>query len=453
MIIGCKEGIFMFSNRDLRKLIVPLVIDQILAALMGIVDTMMVANVSEAAVSAVSLVDSINQLFVLFFAALTTGGTVICAQQIGTGNTSAANHTARQLLWLSAAVSLALMLPIILLRGPLLRLIFGTVEAAVMRDAMIYFLITLLSYPFLALFSASVALYRASGNSRLPMLVSAGANLMNIAGNAVMIFGFHLGAAGAALATLASRMVSAAVMLILQHRPGQVVTVDRFLNIRPEKTTLRLILKIGLPNGLENAMFQIGKLAVQSTLATLGTSAIAAQAVTYNMEYFTSMPSLAVGMGALTVVGRCMGAGRPDEAKRYTRKLIAISEVTLVATCLLIVLASPVIIRLSGLSAEAAALSQQLILIILAVKVFIWVPAFTLPNSLRAAGDVKYPMVIATLSMWLCRVGLCVLLCRGLGFGLLGIWIGMWADWLIRGLLYIVRYRGGKWAQLRVLDK
>ncbi len=441
----------MFSNRDLRKLIIPLVVEQVMSAMMGMADTMMVSNIGEAALSGVSLVDTINVLILFFFSAMATGGTVVCGQYLGRGDGDKANHVARQLYLITAVLAVILTAVCVPGRRLLLRLIYGAVDRAVMEASLTYFLITALSYPFVGLFNASAALYRSVGNSRLPMTVSLVSNLINIAGNALLIFVLRWGIAGAALSTLVCRIFAAVVMVAKQHKPGQEITVDRYLSIRPDREIIKRILSIGVPAGLENCVFQIGKLAVQSTVSTLGTTAIAAQAVTYTMEYVTSMPSQAIGTGMLTVVSRCMGAGRIDEAKRYTKKLVIAGELALLAAMGAVYLAREPIIALSHLGPEAADLTRHLVRIIFLVKSVPWTCAFVLPNCMRAAGDVKYPMIVAGLTMWFCRVLLCVVLCRFLGVGLIGVWIGMMADWFIRAILYVLRYVRGTWTHKRVI--
>ena len=441
----------MFSNRDLARLLVPLIIEQVLTAFMGTVDTVMVSTISSAAVSGVSLVDSINTLMLYIFAALSTGGTIVCSQYLGKRDLEGANNAARQVLLSVAVLSTAIMAICVGLRRPILSLIFGAVEPAVMDSALIYFLITGLSYPFIGLYNVSAALYRATGNSKLPMVISAGSNLLNIIGNTITIFALHWGVTGAALSTLVSRILACVVMLVIQRRPHQVLTVGPYHTIRPDFPIIALVLSIGVPTGLENGLFQFGKLAVQSAVSTLSTPEIAAQAIVVVLEAFTSMPSMAIGLGLITVAGRCMGAGRPDEAKRYTIKLTILSAAVLfVVNWLVYFLVGP-ITRLARMEAEAAALTCSLMLVISIVKPFLWPLAFTPVNGMKAAGDVRFAMLISTITMWIFRVGVCYLLIRGFGFGPLGVWIGMFADWAVRSVVYTIRFFHGRWASKHVL--
>ena len=289
-------GKLLFSNHDLKVLLIPLMVEQLLNSLMGTVDSMMVSNVGSAAISAVSLVDSINVLVIQVFTALTAGGAIICSQYLGRKDVKACNKAARQVLLSLLVISIGLMAVCIAFRHPLLRLIFGNVEQDVMDNSQIYFLITALSFPFIGLFDANAAFFRAEGNSRLPMTISALCNLVNIAGNAVLIFGFHMGVAGAAISTLASRILMSIIMICRQRVPKQEIVIRDYFSIRPDMKLILIILSVGIPSGIENGMFQFGKLAIQSTVSTLGTTAIAAQAMTIILENLNGIAVFGLGV-------------------------------------------------------------------------------------------------------------------------------------------------------------
>ena len=441
----------MFSNKELRALLIPLVIEQVLTGLMGVADTLMVSNVGEAAVSGVSLVDSINMLVTFFFSALAAGGTVVAAQYIGREDTLKANRAAKQLMLTAGSFSLVLCALLALLRMPVLRLVFGHVEQSVLDAAEIYMLITALSYPFLALYTASAALFRATGDSRRPMIVAAVADALNIVGNAVLIFVCHMGVLGAALATLASRMFSAGLMLWYQRRPGQIITLDRLRELRPDFSMIRRILRIGLPSAVENGMFQLGRLLVQRTVTMLGTTAIAAQAVVYTLEACSSMPAMAIGTGLLTVAGQCMGRGLPEEVRLYTRRFVGYARLILLGVNVVLCASVPFITEFTALSADGAELVCRLTWFTSFLKILIWPGSFTRPCALRAAGDVSYAMWVSTLSMWIFRVGMSWVLCLYTPVGLWGIWIAWCSDWLVRNIAFAIRFRGHKWERKHVL--
>lgn len=441
----------LFSNKDLRILLIPLVIEQILNALMGTVDTMMVSNVSSSAISAVSLVDSINVLVIQVFSALAAGGTIICSQYMGQKDTKNATKTAQQLVMVVTVISLAITAVCVIWQVPILRLVFGKVEASVMRDSEIYFLYTALSFPFIGIFNAGSSVFRAQENTRLPMAVSVISNGMNIVGNAILIFGFHMGVAGAAISTLISRIFCAVVIMWYLRMPRQEIVVRDYMKIRPDGKRIKTLLAVGIPTGIENGMFQFGKLAIQSTVSTLGTAAIAAQAMTNILENMNGIAAMGIGIGLMTIVGECIGAGSRDEAIYYTKKLSWIAEVVVVISCILVYLLTEGITKVGGMEPESAKMCLFMMGWITVVKPLVWVLAFIPAYGMRAAGDVKFSMILSCISMWICRVSLCIFLCRVMGFGPIAVWIGMFTDWTVRGIVYMIRFRSRKWMDHQVI--
>ena len=441
----------MFTNRMIRSLLIPVVLEQLLNSIMGTADTMMVSNVGSAAISAVSLVDSINILVIQAFSALAAGGAIVCAQYIGQQNQERANESARQVLFIITLISIVVSAICLGFKKPLLRLIFGSVEADVMRASEIYFFYTALSFPFIALYDAAASIFRAQDNTKGPMTISMISNIMNIVGNAIMIWGFHMGVAGAAIATLISRIFCALVVLIQLRRDRQPIVVRDYLKIRPDWTMIGRILGIGIPSGVENSMFQLGKLAIQSTVSTLGTVAIAAQAMTNILENLNGIAGIGVGVGLMTIVGQCMGANRKDEAVYYIKKLSVIAEVTIIVSCLLVFVLTRPVTMLGGMEKTSADMCWHMVMWITIVKPIMWVSAFVPAYGLRAAGDVKFSMISSCAVMWLCRFCLSVLLIRGLGFGPMGVWIGMFADWTVRAVLFTWRFHSRKWLEHKVI--
>ena len=443
----------MFSNRMICSLLIPVVLEQLLNSIMGTADTMMVSNVGSAAISAVSLVDSINVLVIQAFSALAAGGAIICAQYIGQRNKEKANESARQVLFIITAISAAVSLICLVFQKPLLRLIFGSVEPAVMRASEIYFFYTALSFPFIAAYDSAASIFRAQDNTKGPMIISMISNVMNIAGNAVMIWGFHMGVAGAALSTLISRIFCAVVVIIQlrKEKEGQEIVVRDYFEIRPDWSMIRRILGLGIPSGIENSMFQLGKLAIQSTVSTLGTTAIAAQAMTNILENLNGIAAIGVGVGLMTIVGQCLGAGRQDEAVYYIKKLCVIAEVIIIISCLGVFALTKPITILGGMEKESADMCFHMVMWITIVKPLVWIMAFIPGYGLRAAGDVKFSMIVSCCTMWACRFCLCVFLIRVMGFGPMGVWIGMFADWTLRGIIFTWRFHSRKWLQHKVI--
>ena len=446
-----KEQQHIFTNKMLRALLVPIIMEQLLNALMGTVDTMMVSNVGSAAISAVSLVDSINVLIIQAFSALAAGGTIICTQYLGQKNYEMANKSARQALFILTAISVFIVVLGLAFRAPLLSFIFGKVDADVMENSMVYFFYTVLSYPFIALYDAGASIFRAQENTRGPMVISIISNVMNIVGNGILIWVFHMGVAGAAISTLVSRIFCAVVVLYQLRKDRQPIVVRDYLKIRPDGKMIRRVLALGIPSGIENSMFQLGKLAIQSSVSTLGTVAIAAQAMTNILENLNGIAAIGVGIGLMTVVGQCLGAGRKDEAVYYIKKLSVLAEIIVVASCLLVFALTIPVTKLGGMEPESARMCFHMISWITVVKPIVWTLAFIPAYGLRAAGDVKFSMLTSCVTMWTFRFCLCVYLIRFRGFGPMAVWLGMFTDWTVRGIVFSLRFHSRKWLKHKVV--
>ena len=434
----------LFSGQDLRKIIIPLLVEQTLALTVGMLDTVMVASAGEAAVSGVSLVDSVNILLIYLFSAL-AGGAVVISQLLGKGNESTAKDASKQLIWVVSIVAVCFALIAIVFRKPLLRLIFGSIDMQVMKNAQIYFLFTALSYPFLGIYNACAAVFRAAGNSRISMTTSLMMNGINVAGNALLIFVFQMGAAGAAIATLFARIAGAIFMLLRIRSPRATLCVKNLLRTRPQWNLIRRICWIGIPNGVENGMFQFGKVLTQSLISGFGTAQIAANAASSSLASLQYIPGQAIGLAMVVVVGRCVGAGEKEQAKHYAKKLVGFTYglVLIISACMCLFAKN--LAGLYNLSDSAAALAVQIIFLHSICISTIWPIAFTLPNAFRAASDVRYTMVLSVFSMWVFRVGLSVVFGKLLGLGVMGVWLAMFCDWAFRAVVFTVRYLSGKW--------
>ena len=439
-------GKLLFSNHDLKVLLIPLMVEQLLNSLMGTVDSMMVSNVGSAAISAVSLVDSINVLVIQVFTALTAGGAIICSQYLGRKDVKACNKAARQVLLSMLVISIGLMAVCIAFRHPLLRLIFGNVEQDVMDNSQIYFLITALSFPFIGLFDANAAFFRAEGNSRLPMTISALCNLVNIAGNAILIYGVRIGAAGAALSTLFSRILSAVMIIVLLGKSDKIIVSNHW---RIDTKILGKILYIGVPNGLENSIFQIGKLLTTSLIAGFGMAATTANAVTGSIASFQQIPANAIGVAMITVIGQCIGAGETEQALYYLKKMMKVAYACMILLGIPMIIFARPICGIYHLSPETMKITVFLLCYSCVCCMLVHPLSFAQSNALRAAGDVRFTMIVAIASMWLCRVGMAYILGQGLGLGVIGVWIAMTMDWVVRAFLFTNRIRTGKWLKYK----
>ncbi len=399
----------LFNRQQLISLFLPLVAEQALSISIGLADTLMVSSVGEAAVSGVSLVDSFNVLMIQLLSALATGGAVVASQYIGHREPKRAKASAAQIMFIMISLSVVTAVIVAVGRHAILRGIFGSIDADVMRYAETYFLLSALSYPFIGVYNAGAALFRAQGNSKISMLSSLVMNVVNIGGNAILIYRFGMGVMGAATASLVSRMIACFTVMFLLQKPDCALRIDHLTDLKPD---LDLI----------------------------------------NISSFLNVPASAVGIGALTVVGQCLGAGEKAQAKRYSRLL------------LLTAYAGDWVMNLSGLfflnklalswfnlSPEAYGMALELMVWFNAVSLILWPSSFTLPNILRAAGDAAFTMTVSVISMWVFRVAFCYLMVLKFHCGLLFIWMGMFLDWAMRSLFFCVRFVRGRWMEQKVI--
>lgn len=443
---------YIFSKRDLIYLIVPLIIEQLLAVAVGMADTIMVASVGESAVSAVSLVDSINILLINIFAALATGGAVVAGQYIGKNNREKASQSGEQLIVFTTIISLFITALMFLGRNFILNVVFGAIEPEVSEYAYTYMTIVFASIPFIAIYNSGAALFRAMGNSQITMKTSLIMNAINIFGNAILIYGFRMGVEGVAIPTLISRMVAAVIIILLLRNENLLIHISRPFKYKYNGNMVKNILEIGIPNGIENSMFQLGKIVLLSVVSAFGTISITANAVANTVSAFQILPGAAMGLALVTIVSQCIGAGDYKQARYYTKLLHKYAYIILIILNLLVVLGSSYILKLYNLSPETAELTKKIIIFYALNVVISWAPSFTLPNALRAANDVKYTMVISVASMWIVRIGLGILFAKYLNFGVIGVWIGMVCDWYVRSAFFIYRFKGDKWEKKAVLN-
>ena len=441
----------MFTRRQLVTLIWPLLLEQFLSVSMGMADTLMVSGVGEAAVSSVSLVDSLNILILQILAALASGGAVVASQYLGRQDGDNARRSAAQLFSVVGIATGAAMVVCIVLSRVILRGVFGSIDEDVMAFSQIYFIISAVSYPFMGLYSAGAALFRAQGNSKVSMRASLVMNVINIGGNALLIYGFGLGVLGAALATLFGRVVAAVWVLVQQQQMENPLRVSELADLLPRRELAGRILAIGVPSGLENGMFQIGKLCVSSLTSTLGTAAIAANAVAGTVSTMANIPGNTMSLAMIPVVGRCLGAGDKKQAKHYAWLLLGIAAAGLLVTNAVLLLVIPAVAGWFSLSAEALAMCVTVVRWFSVFSVFFWAGSFTLPNALRSGGDAKFTMLVSIVSMWTFRVVLSYFFVLQLHMGLTGVWFGMFIDWICRCMCFGIRFIRGKWMEHEVI--
>ena len=441
----------LFPRRALTRLLVPIVIEQVLAVSIGMADTIMVSSLGESAVSSVSLVDNINILLIQIFTALASGGAVIAAQYIGRGDQKSANTAAKQLMYSSFFITLIITALSLIFNNQILRAIYQQIEPDVMNNSMIYYYITALSFPFLAIYNACAGLFRAMGNSKVTMYISILMNILNISGNAILLYGLHYGVEGAAIPTFLSRAVGAVIMLILIRHKDNKIYIEKILSPEIDFKMIKRILRIGVPNGLENGMFQIGKLLVSGMIAALGTASIAANAVANSITGIAMIPGSAIGVSMITVVGQCVGAGEYDQAMRYTKRLMAMMFGAMGVLNLILYLTAPTFTGFYNISEGAAKTTVDILRIYSVMAATVWPLSFGLPNALRASGDAKFTMIVSVISMWVFRIGFSYLLIYVFHLELHGVWFAMYIDWIVRSTVLTTRFLRGKWKSIRVI--
>ena len=436
---------YLFDNKMLVALIIPLIIEQLLAVLVGLADGIMIAQVGESAVSGVSLVDQVMTLLINLFGALATGGAVVAGQYLGMKRDEDANKSATQLVWFITLFAILITAIVYLGRNFILDVVFGEITPEVRAHANTYLLIVTASIPFIAMYNGGAAIFRAMGNSKISMKVSVVMNVINVVGNAVLVLGLKWGTEGVAIPTLVSRMVAAIIIVILLFNEELTLHIEKSLKYRPNIMQIRKILKVGIPNSVENSMFQLGRLMVFSLVSTFGTNAIAANAVSQTIAMVQILPGLALGLAVTTVIARCVGAGDYEQVKYYNKKMVLITYGCMAVTILLTYLALPVLLKLYNLSPETSQITRDIMLFHSVGAIIFWPVSFTLPATFRACGDARSCMIISILSMWIFRIGFSYLIGKFMGVGVFGIWVAMVIDWVFRSICFVIRYFRGTW--------
>lgn len=435
-----------FSNRELLSLIAPLVVEQLFAITVGLADSMMVASVGDAAISAVSLVDSVSALMIYVFSAMAAGGAAVAGQYIGRREQENANNAGQHLIALLGVTSLLFAALLYLFKPLVLNTLFGNIEADVMAATNKYYSIVIASIPGIALYNGGAAIFRTMGRSDVSLKVSLLMNAINVGGNALLIFGFHMDVAGVAIPTLVSRTVAAVIILALLFNDSLPLHLSNLRAFRYNPRLLRNIFYIGVPSGVENGMFQLGKVILYSLISTFGTASIVANAIGNTMGNFHVFAGQALNLGLTTVVSQCVGAGDFDGARYYLRKLVKACYAMMALVNVALIALLPLIMRIYDVSPEAERLAVIVVMIHGVAAIFLWIPSFSLPAFLRSAGDAQFTMFASMTTMWLCRVLFSYIIGKYMGFGVVGVWVShSILDWTVRSTVFYLRYRGNKW--------
>ena len=449
-IFKTPEG-YLYSNRALLALFIPLLIEYGLEFLMGFADSVMVASLGEAAISGVSLVDFLVQLLIFSFSALGTGGAVVAGQYLGNKQVKKAQDSAAQLIWFSTILSTVMMVAVVAARQFLIGILFGQIEADVWAISEMYLYFMALSIPFLAIYNAGAAIFRTTNDASLPMKILLVCDVINVIGNAICIYYLGWDVRGVAIPTVISRLLAAVAILYFITDDDYKLHIKKTLKHKFDFNILRKVLQVGVPYGVENGLFQLGRVLVLSLVSTFGTMAIAANSVGYAIGIFSVLPGFAINLGLTAVISRCVGANDYEQARYYNKKMLVVVVMSHVIVNAIIFAALPLIVSIYGLSPQTAAMTGEMVIWHGIFAIIIWPLSFTLPSTFRGAGDSKSVMYISLAVMFTCRIALSYVIADWMGIGVFGTWIAMFIDWYVRAGIYIYRYFSNKWTEYRVV--
>lgn len=435
-----------FTNKQLVKLIWPLILEQFLTLAVGLADSMMVAQVGDAAVSGVSLVDSISVLMTYIFSAMAAGGVAVCGQYLGNFDEDRANKSGHHLIVTVLALSVGITALLYIFSMPILHNLFGKIDADVMSATSKYYMIVMASVPGIALYNGGAALFRAMERTEITLKVSILMNVINVAGNAILIFAVGCGVEGVAIPTLVSRWVAAVVILALLFNKKYKLNLLNITRFKFDKQILKNIISFGVPSGVENGMFQFGKIILYSFISTLGTASITANAIGGVMAGFHCMVGNAINLAMTTVVSQCVGAGAFDKARYYFKKLLKWAYGLGAIWIGILIAATPLILKIYDVSPEATHMAWIVCTMHGVSGIILWNISFVTPTFLRSTGDATFTMIVSASSMWIGRVLMGIVLGKYFGLGIYGVFIAHTIiDWIIRSIIYVLRYRSNKW--------
>lgn len=439
----------LYSNKNLLYLFIPLVIEQGLEYLVGFADSLMVAKVGEAAVSGVSLVDFVMALLISIFTALATGGGAITGQYLGSKKDNEANQSALQMMKVTFYLSIVITLIIFVFKNSILHLLFGSISSDVYHHAMTYLNVVVLSIPFLAIYNGGAAIFRTMNNSKLPMQIMLVMNIVNVIGNALCVFILKMGVEGIAIPTLVSRV--GAALLILYFSKKTTIHLSQLMNIKINRNMIEKILNIGIPFGIENSMFYLGRLIVLSIVSLFGTASIAANSVGGTLVMFQVLPGTAINLGLTSIISHCIGANDYDQAKYYTKKINRWMHISFIISTVIILLLMPLIMSFYNLSSRATSYVWQIIILHGIMMTLIWPYGYMLPVIFRSSGDAQFPMIVSIISMVICRILFSYILAVIFNMGMMGTWYAMFLDWIVKAIIYTYHYIKGKWMNYQVV--
>lgn len=445
-------------RKDVFKLAVPILVEQLFVMSLGMVNTMMAGHISKEAVSAIGMVDSINNIFIAFFTALAVGGTVVVAQYVGQKNVKHANDAMKQALYSTVIISLFITILMWVFRDSVISILFGSADKTVISNAYTYLEITLLTYPLISISLMANGILRGSGDTKTPMKISIFMNFLNVILGYLFIYGidiqnshFHmnvpsLGVKGAAIGIAIARITGAIAIIIILMRGTRLLKLKNIYNFKFNSELLKPIFCVGIPASIESLLFNGGKLITQIFIVDMGTASIASNTITNSIANMLNIPGNSLSLVATALIGQYMGRRNTEEAEKCLSYIIKASTVFLAVLAFASVPLAGFIVSLYTQNTEIIDISVKL-LKLNAIFSPLWAISFVLPAGLKGAGDAKYTMITSIIGMWLFRIIAGYILGIPLGLGVIGIWLGMYIDWIVRGILYLLRFNSGKWKE------
>lgn len=433
------------NAKQIFSLIIPIFIDSAFIVLISILNTAMISSSGVAAVSAVSVVDSLNIFIVSVFIAIATGGTVIVAQYFGGRNPEQASRAASQAISAIAVISISLCILIILFHSQLLQLLFGSADADVLANAKLFLIGSSISYPFFAIYQSIVGVLRGVSETKACLFLSVILNLTYFVLNILFITVMDLGVLGLAISYIVARVLGASIAVFYLFKMCHTLNVKLKDVFKPQLALLKKIMFIGLPFAAEQLFFNGGKLLTQTFIVQLGTLSITVNAISNSLSLLFQVGGSTLSVAIVTVVGQCIGRREIDDARKFIRSFLWLSCAFFVVITAVLLAIFPSLVGLYNPPSEIVPDIFQLIIIISVAQPLFWSLSFILPSAMRAAGDSTFISIVSLLTMWLFRVILGYILGITLQFGLVGVWIAMVAEWGIRGAVFYMRFRGDKW--------
>lgn len=433
-------------------LAVPIFLENACVLLMGVLSTFLVSWLGKDAMAGVGLADSFNMVIISFFAAVDLGTTVVVAFSFGKLDPERARAAARQSLVLMTGVAFLLAIVIHLAGSQIIDVIAGEATDDVKQLALSYLQTTVWSYPAAAITLIGSGALRGAGNTKLPLLVNGGMNILNIAISSVLIYGAAgwggMGFVGAGLGLTLSRYIGAIAIiyvLMIGFNPSLRITLKSYFT--PLNTSiLAEVLGIGIPASVESVLFNGGKLLTQMFVAGMGTSVIAGNFIAFSVASLINLPGNALGASSTIIVGRRLGKGEIAQAERQMRHIfwLATAVLTLIAWG-----SAPFAGLLASFYTNDPNVKQVVVLLLWLNAAFmpIWAASWVLPAGLKGARDARYAMWVSMIGMWGCRVIAGYTLGVILGMGVVGVWLGMFLDWAVRGACFYWRLVSGRWLQ------